>query len=218
MKNKFFTRQICACAQIRGQWQEWGINMTDTKYEPADIEIYVKEKGLVLKEKSLVAYTPSDGRILGIGDEAEALAAQNLESVAVQSPLRQGMIADYSMADRMFRHMLKKACGKRHFFKPHIAVGGIPETITEVERKAVEDLMFQIGAKSVTVFEGSYEKLKKEMAVVAPEKFDSFQAVIVIAKNEPERYVAEGLANLLQYAQKQGIPADRVRELLREIT
>lgn len=191
--------------------------MIDTKYEPADIEIYVKDKGLVLKEKSLIAFTRSDGRILGVGEEAEALAAQNLVSVEVKSPLRQGMIADYLAANRMFSHMLQKAFGKRHFFKPHIAVGGIPETITEVEKKALEDLMYQIGARTLTIFECSYEKFQKELAVTAPGKFESFHVIIVIAKNEPERYVSEGLADVLQYAQKQGISADRVREMLREI-
>lgn len=92
--------------------------MADTQYEPADIEIYVKDKGMVLKEKSLVAYEKSSKKILGIGNEAEALAVQNPESVAVQSPLRQGVIADYVVADLMFRHMLKKAFGKRHFSSP----------------------------------------------------------------------------------------------------
>lgn len=191
--------------------------MTDTKYEPADIEIYVKNKGLVLKEKSLVAFDPYSKKILGIGDEAQALAAQDLESVAVQSPLRQGLVADYTMADRMFRHMLQKAYGKKRFFKPNIAVGGIPRNITEVEKKAFEDLMFQIGARMVTIFECSYEKYKKEMTVVAPEKLDALHVIIVITQNEPERYIAEELANVLQYAQEQGISADRVGEMLREI-
>ena len=143
--------------------------MTDTKYEPADIEIYVKNKGLVLKEKSLVAFDPYSKKILGIGDEAQALAAQDLESVAVQSPLRQGLVADYTMADRMFRHMLQKAYGKKRFFKPNIAVGGIPRNITEVEKKAFEDLMFQIGARMVTIFECSYEKYKKELELASAE-------------------------------------------------
>ena len=69
----------------------------------------------------------------------------------------------------------------------------------------------------LTIFEGSYEKIKKEMTVVAPDKFESFHIIIMIAKNEPERYVAEELANLLQYAREQGISADRVGEMLREI-
>ena len=142
---------------------------------------------------------------------------QNPESVAVQSPLRQGVIADYVVADLMFRHMLKKAFGKRHFFKPNIAVGGIPQSVTEVEKKAFEDLMYHMGARMLTIFEGSYEKIKKEMTVVAPDKFESFHIIIMIAKNEPERYVAEELANLLQYAREQGISADRVGEMLREI-
>ncbi len=58
--------------------------MTYTKYEPADIEIYVKDKGLVLKEKSLVAFAQYNKKILGIGDEAEAIAAQNLESITIK--------------------------------------------------------------------------------------------------------------------------------------
>lgn len=189
--------------------------MTDTKYEPADIEIYVKNKGLVLKEKSLVAFDPYSKKILGIGDEAQALAAQDLESVAVQSPLRQGRVADYLMAVRMFEHMVHKVYGKKRFFKPNIAVGGIPQDITEVEKKAFEDLAFQLGARMVTIFACSYEKYKKEMTVVAPEKLDALHVIIVITKNEPERYVAEGLANVLQYAQEQGISADRVEEILR---
>ena len=157
--------------------------MTYTKYEPADIEIYVKDKGLVLKEKSLVAFAQYNKKILGIGDEAEAIAAQNLESITVQSPLHRGIIADYVLADIMFRHMLQKAYGKRHFFK-------------------------------LNIFDGSYEKFKKEMAVTAPGKIDAYHVIIIIAKNEPEWYIAEELADLMQYAQNQGIDADRVREML----
>lgn len=190
--------------------------MTDTKYEPADIEIYVKDKGLVLKEKSLVAFTPYNKKIVGIGDEAEAIAAQDLESVTVQSPLRRGIIADYVVADRMFRHMLQKAYGKRHFFKLNMALGGIPRDTTEVEKKAFEDLAFHMGAKMVTIFDGTYDKFKKEMAVAAPGKFDTYHVIIIIGKNEPERYLAEALADLMQYAQNQGIDADRVREMLLE--
>ena len=188
--------------------------MTYTKYEPADIEIYVKDKGLVLKEKSLVAFAQYNKKILGIGDEAEAIAAQNLESITVQSPLHRGIIADYVLADIMFRHMLQKAYGKRHFFKLNIAIGGMPQNTTEVEKKAFEDLAFHMGAKMVTIFDGTYEKFKKEMAVAAPGKFDTYHVIIIIAKNEPEWYIAEELADLMQYAQNQGIDADRVREML----
>ncbi|MDE6052289.1 MAG: rod shape-determining protein, partial [Lachnospiraceae bacterium] len=65
-------------------------------YEPADIEIHLKDKGMVLKEKSLVAFTKSDGKILAIGKEAEEISRKNIEDVQVISPLRRGMIADYT--------------------------------------------------------------------------------------------------------------------------
>lgn len=81
-------------------------------YEPADIEIYLRDKGMVLKEKSLVAFTPSDGKILAFGDEAEEIARKNMEGVQVISPLRQGMVADYSAAVKMFQYMIEKAWGK----------------------------------------------------------------------------------------------------------
>ena len=66
-------------------------HMSDTKYEPADIEVYIKNKGLVLRERSLIAYQHSDGKILAVGTEAE----QKRDGVVVVSPLRRGMIADY---------------------------------------------------------------------------------------------------------------------------
>ena len=70
--------------------------MVNTKYEPADIEIYLKNQGLVRKEKSLIAYQESDGKILAVGTEAEQIAKQQQNGVVVVSPLRQGMIADYA--------------------------------------------------------------------------------------------------------------------------
>ena len=110
--------------------------MVNTKYEPADIEIYLKNQGLVRKEKSLIAYQESDGKILAVGTEAEQIAKQQQNGVVVVSPLRQGMIADYRAAVQMFRMLLERACGKRHLWKPNIVVGMSLAEITEVEKKA----------------------------------------------------------------------------------
>lgn len=72
-------------------------------YEPADIEIYLKEKGMVFKEKSLIAFTRSDGKILAVGKEAEEMAGKEIKGIQVISPLRQGMIADYAAAVGMLQ-------------------------------------------------------------------------------------------------------------------
>lgn len=186
--------------------------MTDTKYEPADIEIYIRDRGLALREKSLIAYNDADGKILAVGTEAEQ---QRRAGVVVQSPLRQGMVADYMAAQQMFRWMLERAWGKRHFLKPRILVG-IPHNSTEVERKALEDLMIQLGAKGVAFFEGDFDACKRAAKECAPKRQDEFQVMIFITKYEPDRYVLEELSYIRQYAQQQGLSKERIAELRRE--
>jgi len=147
------------------------------RYEPADIEIYLKQKGMVLQEKSLIAFTKSDGEILAVGNEAEAIAGKNIEDVQVISPLRQGMIANYFAAVRMFQHMMTKVWGKRLFHKPRIAVC-TPKGITEVEKKALEDALYQTRAKQLTIYEGTLEQFTEEM--------EAYDVLISISKNAPE--------------------------------
>ncbi|MDE6675903.1 MAG: rod shape-determining protein [Acetatifactor sp.] len=176
-------------------------------YEPADIEIYLRDKGMVLKEKSLVAFTPSDGRILAFGDEAEEIARKNIGGVQVISPLRQGMVADYSAAVKMFQYMIEKAWGKKLLHKPHVVVA-VPKGTTEVEEKALEDIMmFPIAAKAkiVTFSEEALGQFMKGMNDV----------FLVIAKDEPEKYISEALSNILNYAAQEKIPVTRVEELLK---
>ena len=79
--------------------------MTNIKYEPADIAIYIQDKGMVLKEKSLVAFDAVNSKIIAFGTEAEYIAKGNAENILVASPLRQGMIVDY--------HLLYKALGEK---------------------------------------------------------------------------------------------------------
>ena len=129
--------------------------MSDTKYEPADIEVYIKNKGLVLRERSLIAYQHDE---------------QERDGVVVVSPLRRGMIADYRAAVRMFRIMLERTWGKRRFRKPHIVVCGVAPDITGVEKKALEDLVLQLGAREVTFYDGGYETFSKDMTAHQPGK------------------------------------------------
>ena len=72
------------------------------KYEPADIVIYLQDKGIVLKEKSLLAYEKESGKILAVGTEVEKLTERMSEDIVIGSPLRQGMVVDYIVAEKMF--------------------------------------------------------------------------------------------------------------------
>ncbi len=177
------------------------------RYEPADIEIHLKQKGIVLQEKSLIAFAKADGKILAVGREAEEAAGKNTEDVQVISPLRQGGIADYSAAAGMFQYMMTKTWGKRLLRKPDIAVC-TPRGITEVEKKALEDALYQTGAKKLAIYEGALEQITEEVK--------AYDVVISISKKEPEKYIAEGISNILRYAEQQGISAARVEELLKE--
>jgi len=190
--------------------------MVNTKYEPADIEIYLKNQGLVRKEKSLIAYQESDGKVLAVGTEAEQIAKQQQNGVVVVCPLRQGMIADYRAAVQMFRMLLERACGKRYLWKPNIVVGMPLTEITEVEKKAVEDMICQIGSKEVTLFEGDYQTFEREMKEHHPKMFEKYQIFIIITKYEPERYVLEAFSDAVRYARQKGISIERMNELFRE--
>lgn len=185
-----------------------------SNYEPADIEIHLKDKGMVLKEKSIIAYTQSDGKILAIGTEAEEIASKHIEGVSVMSPLRQGMIADYFAAVNMFKHMIKKTWGKRRFSKPHIVVC-LPQGMTEVEKRALEDVMYQIGSKELTIYAGTLETFREGSMVIDPKRYASYDIFIVIGKEKPEKYITEELSGILRYAAQAGIPAARVEELLK---
>ncbi len=183
-------------------------------YEPADIEIHIKDKGMVLREKSLVAFTQHDGKILAFGAEAEEIAKKNIDGVQVLSPLRQGMLADYHVAVSMFRHMIKKTWGKRPFSKPHIIVF-VPKNMTEVEKKALEEVMYQVGAKELSISDVSFERFRDDMTAMDKKRYLSYDLFIVITKDEPEKYISEQLSNILNYAAQEGIPVARVEELLK---
>lgn len=183
-------------------------------YEPADIEIHSKDKGMVLKEKSLVAFTQRGGKIVAVGAEAEEIAKKNIEGVQVVSPLRQGMIAEYHVAVHMFRYMIKKTWGKMLFSKPRIVVF-VPKDMTEVEGKALEDVMYQAGAKELFISEVSMEHFGDDMTDIEKKRYLSYDLFLVITKDEPEKYISEELSNILNYAAQKEIPAAGVEELLR---
>lgn len=182
-------------------------------YEPADILIYVQDKGVVLKEKSLVAYHKESGKIVSIGTEAERLVENPQENILVCSPLRQGIVADYIVAVKLFSYLLNKALGKKPFRKPAVAVC-VPKGISEVEKRAAEDVMHQAGAGELIITDIPLEQFAEEMSIKSPKLYQKYKVVIGIAKEDPESYLREQLSYILDYAAQMGISVDRVEALL----
>ncbi len=118
----------------------------------ASVLVYVKGKGVVLKEPSVVAFDRDTNKIRAIGEEARQMLGRTPGNIVAVRPLRQGVISDYSVTEKMLKYFIKKAMGKRSFRKPKISVC-VPSQVTEVERKAVEDATYLAGAREVTIIE-----------------------------------------------------------------
>ena len=117
----------------------------------ASILVYVKGKGVVLKEPS-VAFDRDTNRIKAIGEEARLMLGRTPGNIVAVRPLRQGVISDYTVTEKMLKYFIQKAVGKQRFRKPLISIC-VPSQVTEVERKAVEDAAFQAGARDVKIIE-----------------------------------------------------------------
>ena len=118
----------------------------------ASILVYVKGKGVVLKEPSVVAFDRDTNRIKAIGEEARRMLGRTPGNIVAVRPLRQGVISDYTVTEKMLKYFIQKAVGKQRFRKPLISIC-VPSQVTEVERKAVEDAAFQAGARDVKIIE-----------------------------------------------------------------
>ena len=118
----------------------------------ASILVYIKGKGVVLKEPSVVAIDRDTNKIMAIGEEARLMIGRTPGNIVAVRPLRQGVISDYTVTEKMMKYFINKAVGKKTLRKPRISVC-IPSGATEVERKAVEDATYQAGAREVSIIE-----------------------------------------------------------------
>ena len=118
----------------------------------ASILVYIKGKGVVLKEPSVVAFDRDTGKVKAIGEEARLMIGRTPGNIIAVRPLRQGVISDYTVTEKMLKYFIKKAVGRKTLRKPRISVC-IPSGATEVEKKAVEDATYSAGARDVQIIE-----------------------------------------------------------------
>lgn len=100
----------------------------------------------------MVAFDRDTNRIKAIGEEARLMLGRTPGNIVAVRPLRQGVISDYTVTEKMLKYFIQKAVGKQRFRKPLISIC-VPSGVTEVERKAVEDAAFQAGARDVKIIE-----------------------------------------------------------------
>lgn len=100
----------------------------------ASILVYIKGKGVVLKEPSVVAFDRDTNKIKAIGEEARLMLGRTPGNIVAVRPLRQGVISDYTVTEKMIKYFIQKALGKKTFRKPRISVC-VPSGVTEVRRK-----------------------------------------------------------------------------------
>lgn len=118
----------------------------------ASVLVYIKGRGVVLKEPSVVAYDRDTNEIREIGEKARTMIGRTPGNIVAIRPLRQGVVSDYDITEEMLKYFIRKAVGKKTLRKPRISVC-IPSGATEVEKKAVEDATYQAGAREVSIIE-----------------------------------------------------------------
>lgn len=121
----------------------------------ATVLVYAKNKGIVLKEPSVVAIDRNEKgieTIIKVGEEARQMIGRTPGNIFAIRPLRDGVISDYDVTEKMLKYFINKACGKRRWFAPRVTIC-VPCEATPVERKAVEDAAKSAGAKTVELIE-----------------------------------------------------------------
>ena len=118
----------------------------------ANTLVYVRGKGVVLREPSVVAIRKDTGHILAVGNEAKMMIGRTPGNIIAIRPMKDGVIADFDVTQTMLRHFISKSYRRRTVFLPHVVVC-VPSGVTEVEKRAVLDATKQAGAKEAFLIE-----------------------------------------------------------------
>ncbi|GAA0690703.1 MULTISPECIES: rod shape-determining protein [Clostridium] len=118
----------------------------------ATVLVFIKGKGVVLNEPSVVALDKNSNKVLAVGEDARKMIGRTPGNIVAVRPLRDGVISDYDTTEKMLKYFIKKACGKKRISAPKVMVC-IPSKATEVEKRAVKDAAVHAGAKKVFLIE-----------------------------------------------------------------
>lgn len=118
----------------------------------ASVLVYIKGKGIVLREPSVVAIDRNSNKILAVGEDARMMLGRTPGNIVAIRPLREGVISDYDITEKMLRYFIDKAIGRRRIFKPRMIVC-VPSGVTEVEKRAVIDAANNAGARTTRLIE-----------------------------------------------------------------
>ncbi len=118
----------------------------------ANTLVYLAGEGIVLNEPTVVAVTAEENRVVAVGKEAKEMLGRTPGNIVALRPMKDGVIADYTITEAMLSYFIDKACGRSRFFKPEVMVC-IPSGVTQVERRAVLDATMSAGAKIAYLIE-----------------------------------------------------------------
>ena len=118
----------------------------------ANVLVYIKGKGIVLREPSVVAVDRDSNQVLAVGEEARQMIGRTPGNIVAIRPLREGVIADYDITESMLRHFIEKVVGHSFVFRPRIMIC-IPSGVTMVEQRAVQEAAEQAGARHTQLIE-----------------------------------------------------------------
>lgn len=118
----------------------------------ASVLVYIKKKGIVLNEPSVVAIDKNTDKILAVGEEARQMLGRTPGNIVAIRPLKDGVISDFEITERMLKYFIQKACGNRRIFKPRVIIC-VPSGVTQVEKRAVIDAANQAGSRKTLLIE-----------------------------------------------------------------
>jgi rod shape-determining protein MreB len=118
----------------------------------ANTLVYVRGRGIVLQEPSVVAIDRDTAEILAVGNEAKQMVGRTPANIIAVRPMKDGVIADFDVTEKMLRYFMNKASRRHGLFKPRVVIG-VPSGVTEVERRAITDATLQAGAKEAYLIE-----------------------------------------------------------------
>jgi len=118
----------------------------------ANTLIYMKEKGIILNEPSVIAYDKNIGEIIATGQKAKDMYGKTPANIIVVKPLQDGVISDFDMTSEMLQRFIKRSLGERKPSGLRVVVG-VPSGVTEVEKRAVEEVVRQMGAREVYILD-----------------------------------------------------------------